>query len=300
MQYDILFLYILYFIYLICFLSRLRRLRHHHSFFELLHHLWLQADFRWPLRKSHLVDLVLELQQRKEESFRTRGASYNVHVYRYDAIHPLQNRISVKGPSHAGACSHRNAPLRVRHLFPHALQHRRHLQRHRARHDHQVRLARRRPEHFGSEPRHIEPRSRRSDHLDGAARQSKRERPDGALPRPVEHVVHRRNHEILFEPLIQYAHWSATPPAAFFAPAEYSSRRQLRQNASRSLPGRGRISLRLPSLPFPDLPANEKECRKPRADPSSPKAPIPPWSKLPGKDVRNQNQPDAADENTAC
>src|SRR5216684_1932522 len=227
MQYDILFLYILYFIYLICFLSRLRRLRHHHSFFELLHHLWLQADFRWPLRKGHLVDLVLELQQRKEESFRTRRASYNIHVYRYDAIHPLQNRISVKGPAHARARSHRNAPLRVRHLFPHALQHRRHLQRYRARHDHQVRLARRRPEHFGSEPRHIEPRSRGSDHLNRAARQSKRQRPDGALPRPVEHVVHRRNHEVLFEALVQYSHKPLFSPQRSYLCRSISSARSL-------------------------------------------------------------------------
>src|ERR1700674_6206 len=201
------FLYFLYTLYFSRFLFRLRRLRHHYPALELFHHLRLQAHFRGPLGQRHLVDFVLQLQQRKKEPFRPRRASDNVHVYRYDAIHALQNRISVKRSTHAGACTHRNAPLRVRHLLPHAFQHRRHLQRHRARHDHQVGLPRRRPEHFRSKPRHIEPRSRRSDHLDRAARQSKRQRPDRALPRPVEHVVHRRNHEVLFESLIQHAHW---------------------------------------------------------------------------------------------
>src|SRR6266446_326786 len=233
MQYDILFLYILYVIYPICFLSRLRRLRHHHSLFEFLHHLRLQADFRGALRKSHLVDLVLELQQRKEESFRTRGASYNVHVYRYDAIHPLQNRISVKGPSHAGACSHRNAPLRVRHLFPHALQHRSHLQGNGSCHDHQVRLPRRWPEHFRAKSRHIEPRSCRRNHLNRAACQSKSKRPDRALPRPVEHVVHRRDHEILLEPLVQNTHRPPFSPQHSYLPRSISSASSLVKTSRR-------------------------------------------------------------------
>src|ERR1700731_804409 len=120
---EFLFLYILYFIYLTYlsrFLFRLRRLRHHHSLFELFHHLWLQAHFRGPLRQRHLVDLVLQLQEREEKAFRPRRASYNVHIYRYDAIYALQNRISIEGSAHARACSHRNTPLWVRHLLPHA------------------------------------------------------------------------------------------------------------------------------------------------------------------------------------
>src|SRR5882724_686157 len=168
-------------------LSRRWTLRHHHSLLEFIHHLRLQPHFRRPLRQRHLIDLVLQLQQRKKQPFRPWGASYDIHIYRNDLIHTLQHRIRIKRPAHARARSHRNAPLRVRHLFPHALQHRSHLQRHRSCHDHQVRLPRRRPEHFRSEPRHVEPRGCGSNHFDRAACQSKRKRPDGALPRPVEH-----------------------------------------------------------------------------------------------------------------
>src|SRR6202030_1131007 len=57
-----------------------------------------------------------------------------------------------------------------------------------------------------------EARSGRGNHLDRAARQPERQRPDGGLAGPVEHVVHRRNHEILFKPLIENAHVSPLGP----------------------------------------------------------------------------------------
>src|SRR5882724_1382086 len=139
-----------------CFLSRRRTLRHHHSLLELIHHLRLQPHFRRPLRQRHLVDLVLQLQQREKQPFRPRRASYNVHIHRNNLVHALQHRVCIERPAHARASSHRDAPLWVRHLFPDALQHRPHFQRHRSRHDHQVCLPRRWPEHFRAKPRHIE------------------------------------------------------------------------------------------------------------------------------------------------
>src|SRR4029077_719572 len=63
----------------------------------------------------------------------------------------------------------------------------------------------------------------RSDHLDRATCQSKRKRPDGALPRPVEHVVHRRDHEILFEPLVQYTHRPPFSPQRSYLERSISS-----------------------------------------------------------------------------
>src|SRR6202012_5020913 len=47
---------------------------------------------------------------------------------------------------------------------------------------------------------------RRRNHLDRAAREPKRQRPDRALPRPVKHIVHRRQHIATFKPIINYAH----------------------------------------------------------------------------------------------
>src|SRR6266481_3502025 len=104
---QFLFLYPLYlinFINLVCLLFRFRRLRHHHSLFELFHHLRLQAHFRGPLRQRHLVNLVLQLQQRKKQPFGPRWASYDVHIYRYDAIHALQHRIRIERPAYARSC----------------------------------------------------------------------------------------------------------------------------------------------------------------------------------------------------
>ena len=54
------------------------------------------------------------------------------------------------------------------------------------------RLARAGPEDLGAEARDIEARGAGGDHLDGAAGQTERERPDGRFARPVEHVIHAR------------------------------------------------------------------------------------------------------------
>src|ERR1019366_10641542 len=54
-------------------------------------------------------------------------------------------------------------------------------------------------EDFGAEARDIEARSAGGDHLDGAAGQAERERPDGRLAGPVEHVVHAGGDDILLE-----------------------------------------------------------------------------------------------------
>jgi len=77
--------------------------------------------------------------------------------------------------------------------------------------NHQVGLPRRGPEYLCAEARHIKARGRRSDHLNGAARQPERQRPDRALPRPIKHVVHGSDHEVLFEALVEHTHWRILP-----------------------------------------------------------------------------------------
>src|SRR5262252_4411544 len=53
-------------------LLRLCHLRHHYILLELFHHLGLQTHFRRPFRQRHIVNLVLQLQQRIEQCLRPR------------------------------------------------------------------------------------------------------------------------------------------------------------------------------------------------------------------------------------
>src|SRR5208282_4983150 len=76
---------------------------------------------------------------------------------------------------------------------------------HGAGYDHQVALPRAGTKYLRTEARNIEPRSRRRDHLDRAAREAESHRPNRGLARPVEDVVHRADHEILFELVLQPA-----------------------------------------------------------------------------------------------
>src|SRR5215469_4003322 len=214
-------------------LTWLRRLRHHHAALEILDHLGFKPHFRRPLRQRHQVDLVLQLEECVEKPFRPRRTPDHIHIHRHNAIHALQHRIHVERPADARARPHRNTPLRVRHLVPYALQHRRHLQRHRPRHNHQIRLPRRGPEHLRPESRNIESRSRRRDHLDRAASQAKCQRPDRALARPVEYIVHRRQHIASFKPIVDYTHALFYP---FLVPSKTREYTKPRVNDSKCLP----------------------------------------------------------------
>src|SRR5581483_10821030 len=180
-------------------LFRLQRLRNHHLTLEVLHHVLGQPYFGGTLGERHLVNLVLQFQQRIEEVLRPRRTADHVHIRGHDLVHALQHRIRVERPAHRGASAHGDDPFGVWHLVINALHDRRHLQRDRTGHDHQVALARAGAEDFRAEASNVEARSRRRDHLDGAARQAKGHRPDGRLARPVEDVINRGDQEILFE-----------------------------------------------------------------------------------------------------
>src|ERR1019366_7800475 len=78
-------------------------------------------------------------------------------------------------------------------------QHGGHFERDRAGDDHEIALPRTGTEDLGAEARDIEARGAGGDHLDGAAGQAERKRPDGRLASPVEHVVHAGGDDILLE-----------------------------------------------------------------------------------------------------
>ena len=60
-------------------------------------------------------------------------------------------------------------------------------------------------------PRNIESRGSRRNHFDRAARQAKRQRPNRALARPIENVIHRREDVTAFKPVVENSHSAILP-----------------------------------------------------------------------------------------
>jgi hypothetical protein len=78
-------------------------------------------------RRVLLHDLILKPHQSVEQRFGSRGTARNVNINRHYAIHPLQGRVGRERPSGRSARAHRDAPFRLRHLIPNALDDRGHL-----------------------------------------------------------------------------------------------------------------------------------------------------------------------------
>ena len=110
-------------------------------------------------------------------------------VDRHDLIHALHDGVVVEHAAAARARAHRDHPLGLGHLVVDAAQHRRHLPRQPAGDDHQVGLARRSAEHLGAEARDVVAAAAHRHHLDGAARQAERHRPDRRSARPLHHLL---------------------------------------------------------------------------------------------------------------
>src|SRR5262249_19033292 len=95
------------------------------------------------------------------------------------------------------ASSHRDDPLRFRHLLPELSDDWRHLVRHPSSDDDQVRLTRGWTENFSAEAGDVEARRAHRHHLDRAAGQAKAHRPNRTLAEPVDGRVHRGEHDSL-------------------------------------------------------------------------------------------------------
>ena len=106
-------------------------------------------------------DLVLQLHQAFEQRFRTRRTTGDVNVNRQKLIDSLEDRVGAIHAAGRRAGAHGDDPFWLRHLFVNAFYRQRHFVGHRAGHDHDVALPRRKPHHFGAEPRDVETRGRR-------------------------------------------------------------------------------------------------------------------------------------------
>src|SRR5229473_45355 len=133
------------------------------------------------------------LQQRNgiNQLLGTRRTSGDIDIHRNDLIHALHERVIIEDATRSCARSHRNDPLRFRHLLPELANYGCHFVRDAAGNNHQVRLPWRRPEHFGAEARDIETRRTHRHHFNCATGEAKRHRPDGILAHPVDGRIER-------------------------------------------------------------------------------------------------------------
>ena len=136
-----------------------------------------------------------------KERFGTRRTAEYAHPpdVAVDAFEHVVALLEGAAADRAGA--HRDDVFRLRHLVvePHDLG--RHLLGHGAGDNHEVRLARRRAEHFGAEAGQVVTRHGRGNHLDGAAGQAKLERPHRVLSAPVVKLREGRRDDTLLAQL---------------------------------------------------------------------------------------------------
>ena len=139
--------------------------------------------------RSEVADLVAQLEHRVDQHLRPRRAAGQVHVDRHDVVDALDDRVVVEHAAGAGADAHREHPLGVRHLVVDLAQHGGHLLAHPAGHDHQVGLPRRGPEDLLAPAARVVARGAVGHHLDRAAGQAERRRPERRAPHVAEDVL---------------------------------------------------------------------------------------------------------------
>src|SRR6266404_7984529 len=136
-------------------------------------------------------DFFLQQRDGIDQLLGTRRTAGDVDIHGNDLIHALHERVIIEDAAGSCARPHRDDPLRLRHLLPELANYRRHFVGDAAGNDHEVRLPRRRPEHFSAKARDIEARRAHRHHLNGAAGEAKRHRPDRILAHPVDGRIER-------------------------------------------------------------------------------------------------------------
>ena len=158
-----------------------------------------------------VLDLVVQLEDRVDEHLRPRRAAGQVDVDRDDVVDALHDRVVVEHAAAGGADAHREHPLGVGHLVVDLAQHRGHLLAHPAGDDHQVGLARRGPEDLHAEAGQVVARAAGRHHLDGAAGQAERRRPQRAAAEVAGELLDGGEQNAARELLLE-AHVSAVLP----------------------------------------------------------------------------------------
>src|SRR5689334_20013266 len=135
------------------------------------------------------MNLVLQLNDAVEQSFRCRGATGDVNIYRDDAVAASNDGIGIMViASPVGAGAHRNDPARFGHLIVYLTQRGSHFIAKRPGHNHHVRLARTWTEH-DPEPVEVIARCAGLHHFNRATCETKGHWPHRASSPPVDNVV---------------------------------------------------------------------------------------------------------------
>jgi len=117
----------------------------------------------------------------------------------------LNHGVDVVHATGVGARTHGDNPFRFKHLLIEALNDRRHLDEAGTGNNHEIRLTRRCPDHFGAEARDVVGRREGGGHFHVAARQAEVVRPQGVFTPPVDRAVQHvfeLAHEDVFVDLI--------------------------------------------------------------------------------------------------
>ena len=127
------------------------------------------------------LHLVVQLEDGVDQHLGSGRTAGEVHVDRHHVVDALDDRVVVEHAAGAGADAHREHPLGLGHLVVDLAQHGGHLLADPAGHDHQVGLAGAGPEDLHAEAGEVVLRSTARHHLDRAAGQAERRRPEGRL-----------------------------------------------------------------------------------------------------------------------
>lgn len=137
--------------------------------------------------------LLLQLEDAVHERLRRWRAPGHIDIHRHDPIASSRHRIAVMIVATAiCAAAHRNNPSRLWHLVIDLPQSRGHLVRQCARHNHNVRLTRRRAKDY-TQSILVVARCRQVHHLHGTAGESKRHGPKRSLPCPIRNLIECRS-----------------------------------------------------------------------------------------------------------
>src|SRR6185437_8505527 len=150
-------------------------------------------------------DRLLQEDQSLEQGVGARWTARYIDVHRQKAVDALDDTVDVVHASGIRTGAHGDDPARLEHLVIEALDHRCHLQEHRARDDDEIRLPRCRAQHLGAEAGDVELTGEGGRHLDVAAGEPEIERPEGVLLSPGDDVLKPREYQMALHRLLERA-----------------------------------------------------------------------------------------------
>ena len=157
------------------------------------------------------LDFFLQVNNRPNQLLRSRRAARHIYVHRHKPIDPLYHGVCIENTTRTSTSTHRDAPLRLRHLQPNPLQHRQHLHHNATRDNHQIALPRRKTHDFATESRKVVLASSRTHQFNTTASCRKGHGPKTVCTSPRGGSVQLGQEYIVTELLVYLRRQSNTP-----------------------------------------------------------------------------------------